>query len=62
MSQIGFFEGLSSLEMEFSEIEIECVLGVLCKPQIENCILVDELSKIMDNFDLYNGENGDNPF
>jgi hypothetical protein len=44
--------------MEFSEIEIECVLSVLCKPQLENCLLIEELSKIMENFENYDGDEG----
>jgi hypothetical protein len=58
LTQIGFFEGLAALDMEFSEIEIECVLGVLCKPQLENCLLVDELVKIMENFEIFEDEMG----
>lgn len=53
LTQISFFEGLSALDMEFSEIEMECVLAILCKPQLENCLLYDELEKIIENFDSY---------
>jgi hypothetical protein len=32
ISQMGFIEALSLLEMEFSQVEMECLLGVLSKP------------------------------
>ena len=51
LSPLHFLEGLKNLQiLDFTELEIACVMNVLAKPQLDNAILVDELVQIMQNF------------
>lgn len=45
-----FIEGLRLLEVDnIAQIELECLMNVLVKPQLENGILVEELEAIIQN-------------
>lgn len=45
-----FIEGLRLLEVEnIAQIELECLMNVLVKPQLQNGILVEELEAIIQN-------------
>jgi hypothetical protein len=39
--------------LDFSDQEITYLLKVLCKPELENQILMQEFMQIMENFGLY---------
>lgn len=43
-------EGLQDLGFQFyDQIELACLLRVLCKPEIGNAILVEDLEAIIEN-------------
>jgi hypothetical protein len=57
LSPMGFIEGLAALECEdMTELEAKCLLHVLAKQQLNNAILVHELVRIMENFDIFESE------
>jgi len=42
---MNFLEGLKQLpNLDFSELEIACLMNVLAKPQLDNAILFDEVT------------------
>jgi hypothetical protein len=52
LAPMDFVEGLMTLGTEFNEVEVQCLLSILSKPQLENFILLEEIEKIIENFDL----------
>jgi len=57
---LGFLEGVRDLGItELEEIEVACLMRVLAKPQMENAILMQELLVIMENFGIYEDEEGE---
>lgn len=63
MSPIAFLEGVKEVGMqELSEMEAACLLRVLAKPELENAIILNEFTMIMENFgvpDTYDDEEDD---
>ena len=60
LSPIGFLEGIKDLGItEFEEIEVACLMRVLTKPELENAIMLRELIVIMENFGIYDDQEGD---
>jgi len=63
MSPIAFLEGVKEVGMEeLSEMEAACLLRVLAKPELENAIILNEFTMIMENFgvpDSYEDEEED---
>jgi hypothetical protein len=49
---MGFLEGLSLLGLDFTDIEIKCLMVILMKPELENVILVQDLCMVMENFGI----------
>ena len=53
LSPIGFLEGFKVLGLtDLEEMEVACVMKVLCKEELENAILVQEVVMIMQNFGI----------
>ena len=51
MSPIAFLEGVKEVGMgQLSEMEAACLLRVLAKPELENAIILNEFTMIMENF------------
>lgn len=63
MSPIAFLEGVKEVGMEeLSEMEAACLLRVLAKPELENAIILNEFTMIMENFgvpDIYDEDDDD---
>lgn len=62
LSPLGFLEGVreasGGLDGDLSEMEAACLLRVLAKPELDNAIILNEFTMIMENFgvpDLYGG-------
>ena len=54
LSPHGFLLGLKTLGLaELSEEEVECVMMVLAKEELDNNIIVEDLVLIMENFGVY---------
>lgn len=49
---MAFLEGLSLLGLNFTDIEIKCLMVILMKPELENVILVQDLCMVMENFGI----------
>jgi hypothetical protein len=49
---MGFLEGLKTLGLTLSEIEIKCLMVILMKPELDNAILVQDLCMVMENFGI----------
>lgn len=59
LSPIGFLEGIKDLGItDLEEVEVACLMRVLTKPNLENAILLKELMVIMENFGIYDEEEG----
>ena len=67
LSPIGFLEGVKEATAasgetaveELTEMEAACLLRVLAKPELDNAIILNEFTMIMENFgvpDLYDEE------
>ena len=56
VSPLNFIEGLNALQLEYSELEIACLMNILAKPQLENFIVIEELVGIMENFGIMEEE------
>ena len=57
LSPIGFLEGIKDLGIvDLEEVEVACLMRVLTKPNLENAILLKELTIIMENFGIYDEE------
>jgi hypothetical protein len=63
LSPLGFLEGVreasGGLDGDLSEMEAACLLRVLAKPELDNAIILNEFTMIMENFgvpDLYGDE------
>jgi hypothetical protein len=57
LSPIGFLEGIKDLGVtELEEVEVACLMRVLTKPDLENAILLRELTVIMENFGIKDDE------
>lgn len=41
--QMEFLEGIEKLGLDFTPIEIQCLMGILIKPELDNVILVQDL-------------------
>lgn len=53
MSPTGFLEGLKRLGVdELTEIEVQCLMLILVKPELENAIVVADLQMVMENFGI----------
>lgn len=52
LSPIGFLEGVKEAAgiEDLTEIEAACLLRVLAKPELENAIILNEFTMIMENF------------
>jgi hypothetical protein len=61
LSPIGFLEGVkeaSGIE-DLTEMEAACLLRVLAKPELDNAIILNEFTMIMENFgvpDIFDDE------
>ena len=53
LSPMGLLEGIKDLNIELQEMEIQYLLKVLSKPELDGAILMQELLQIMENFGLY---------
>lgn len=63
LSPIGFLEGVKEASgaaaEELTEMEAACLLRVLAKPELDNAIILNEFTMIMENFgvpDLFDEE------
>lgn len=58
LSPIGFLEGVKEAAgaEELSEMEAACLLRVLAKPELDNAIILNEFTMIMENFGVPDGE------
>ena len=57
LTQDGLLEGLADLGFKFyDQVELACVFRVLCKPEIGNTILVEDLEQIINNIIQEYGE------
>ena len=66
LSPIGFLEGVKEASgvqaEELTEMEAACLLRVLAKPELDNAIILNEFTMIMENFgvpDIYDEEAAD---
>ena len=58
LSPEGLVAGMEALQIDdLREQEITYLLKVLCKPELENQILMQEFMQIMENFGLYDDPN-----
>ena len=58
MSPEGFLQGLSALGIEeLSDTEIQCLMLILVKPELENAIIVADLQMVMENFNIFDEQN-----
>jgi hypothetical protein len=64
LSPIGFLEGVKEAAGidDLTEMEAACLLRVLAKPELDNAIILNEFTMIMENFGVpdlpYGGEEG----
>jgi hypothetical protein len=64
LSPIGFLEGVKEAAGidDLTEMEAACLLRVLAKPELDNAIILNEFTMIMENFGVpdlpYGGEDG----
>jgi hypothetical protein len=61
LSPIGFLEGVKEAAAidDLTEMEAACLLRVLAKPELDNAIILNEFTMIMENFgvpDIYDDE------
>lgn len=57
LSPEGLLEGIRDLGIDdLSDLEINYLLKVLSKPELDGAILMQELLQIMENFGLYDDE------
>ena len=53
MSPEGFLEGLKLLGIEeMSETEVQCLLLILVKPELENAVVLADLQMVLENFGI----------
>lgn len=52
LSPIGFLEGVKEAAAieDLTEMEAACLLRVLAKPELDNAIILNEFTMIMENF------------
>jgi hypothetical protein len=63
LSPIGFLEGIKEMGVvDLEEVEVACLMRVLTKPNLENAILLKELIVIMENFGIYDDEEGEDDY
>ena len=56
---MGLLNGIRDLGIDdLSENDIECLLQVLTKPELDEAILFDEFLQIMENMGIYDEEEG----
>jgi hypothetical protein len=56
MTPIAFLEGVKEAGLEnLSEMEAACLLRVLAKPELDNAIILNEFTMIMENFGVMDG-------
>lgn len=49
----GFLQGLQDLGLtDLSETEVQCLLLILVKPELENTIVVNDVKMVMENFGI----------
>ena len=54
---MGLLNGIRDLGIDdLSENDIECLLQVLTKPELDEAILFDEFLQIMENMGIYDEE------
>lgn len=56
LSPIGLIEGIKNLGIELQDVEIDYLLKVLSKPELDGAILMQELLQIMENFGLFDDD------
>ena len=57
MTPYGFLEGLKGLGIDnLSETDVQCLMLILVKPELDNAIVVNDLVMVMENFQIQ--ENG----
>lgn len=57
LSPLGLIEGIKELSItDLSELEVDYLLKVLSKPELDGAILMQELLQIMENFGLYDDD------
>ena len=50
----GLVDGMRDLGMnDITEMDLQCLLKVLSKPELDGAILMQEFMQIMENFGLY---------
>lgn len=60
MTPIAFLEGVKEVGMDnLSEMEAACLLRVLAKPELDNAIILNEFTMIMENFGVMDGYGDD---
>ncbi len=60
LSPEGLIDSITDLGIQdLKEIEIQCLLKVLSKPELEGAILIQEFLQIMENFGLYDDGQAD---
>jgi hypothetical protein len=56
MTPIAFLEGVKEAGLDnLSEMEAACLLRVLAKPELDNAIILNEFTMIMENFGVIDG-------
>lgn len=57
ISPMGLLEGIKDLNInDLTDLEVNYLLKVLSKPELDGAILMQELLQIMENFGLYDDE------
>ena len=58
MGPEGFLMGLQTMGIEeLTETEVQCLMLILVKPELDNAIVVSDFEMVMENFGI--GENAD---
>lgn len=61
MSPEGFISGLEQLGIiDLTDKEIQCLMLILAKPELEHAIVVADLQMVMENFEIYDDGQKDN--
>ena len=62
LAPYSFLEGLNQLGLgDLDETEVQCLMLILIKPELENQILVNDLVMVMENFQIIEPESENGP-
>lgn len=62
MTPEGFMLGLQNLGItEMTDTEVQCLMLILVKPELENTIVVSDLQMVMENFGIKDPEGTSSP-